>query len=238
MSRARVSAWLVLGGLVLAGAAEAGQSVSSGRPAAGTGSALTQDLPFAFDGPPPPVPPAVITRDESGRATVRAGRLTSPIRLDGRLDEAVYTSVPPMSGFIQMEPQPGLPATQKTEVWVLFDGDHVYVTVRCWESHPERMVVNDMRRDGASVFRSEHVVFVFDTFYDRRNGLIFAVNAIGGRADGQLTNERQYNRDWNTSGMSRWAGSRGAGRPSSPSRSSHFGTGPGAPRFGASTWNV
>ena len=86
-------------------------------------------LPFAFDGPPPPAPPAVIARDASDRVTVRAVRLTAPLRLDGQLDEAVYTSVPPMSDFIQVEPQGGSPATEQTEVWVSFDDDHVYVVV-------------------------------------------------------------------------------------------------------------
>ena len=63
MSRACASVWLVLGGLVLAGAVEAGQSVSSVLPPARTATALAPDLPFAVDGPPPPVPPEVITRD-------------------------------------------------------------------------------------------------------------------------------------------------------------------------------
>src|SRR5258706_16365032 len=84
-------------------------------------SATTQrliDLPADFDGPAPPISPAVISRDESGRATIRAVRATAPMRIDGRLDEALYTSVPPISDFIQQEPQEGSPATEKTEVWV------------------------------------------------------------------------------------------------------------------------
>src|SRR5262245_15379008 len=65
-----------------------------------------------IDGPPPPVPPAGISRDPTtGRATLRAFRLTDPLRIDGRLDEAVYTEVLPISDFIQMEPHAGSPAT-------------------------------------------------------------------------------------------------------------------------------
>ncbi len=37
----------------------------------------------------------------------------------------------------------------------------------------------------------------FDTFYDRRNGFIFHANPLGGMADGLVTDERDYNRDWN-----------------------------------------
>ena len=75
-----------------------------------------------FDGPPAPVAPEVITREAAtGRATIRAVRLTEPLRVDGRLDEAIYSSVPAMSDFVQMEPSAGSAATEKTEVWILFD---------------------------------------------------------------------------------------------------------------------
>ena len=78
---------------------------------------------LASGAPPLPVPPAVISRDAAGHATVRAVRLSQPIHVDGRLDEEVYATVPAMSDFIQNDPQEGAPATEKTEVWVLFDRD-------------------------------------------------------------------------------------------------------------------
>ena len=107
-------------------------------------SAVAQDAPdvdppLTFDGPPPPVPPEVISRDASGRTTVRAVRLTTPLRLDGRLDEELYQTVPSMSGFIQGEPQAGAPATQQTEVWMFFDDEDVYFGLRCWEAHMDRV---------------------------------------------------------------------------------------------------
>ena len=150
-----------------------------------------------IDGPVPPLAPEVISRDARGRATIRAVRLMAPLELDGRLDEAVYTSVPPMSDFIQQEPQEGSAATEKTEVWVFFDSDRVYVSFRSWESDPAQMVANEMRRDNFGVFRNANVAFVLDTFYDRRNGVEFIVNPLGGRMDGQITDERLYNGDWN-----------------------------------------
>ena len=106
--------------------------------------------------------------------------------------------MPPISDFIQVEPQEGAPATEKTEVWVSFDDDYVYVSFRCFESEPTRVVANEMRRDGNNLWQGNDVVgFVFDTFYDRRNAFQFIVNPIGGRIDGQITNERQWNGDWN-----------------------------------------
>ena len=152
---------------------------------------------LVIDGPPPPVAPEVIARDERQRVTVRAVRLTAPLALDGRLDEDAYARVPPMSGFIQQEPQEGSPATERTDVWMFFDDDRVYLSFRCWESEPERLIVNEMRRDNMNIFRNDNVAFIIDTFYDRRNGVEFVVNPAGGRMDGQITNERFYNGDWN-----------------------------------------
>ena len=57
--------------------------------------------------PPPPLPPATISRSADGGAIVRAVRISEPLTLDGRLDESVYTSVPPIRDFIQQEPREG-----------------------------------------------------------------------------------------------------------------------------------
>ena len=225
---------LLLGGLLLARAAHAGQSAAP--PSASAESDAGVDLPFAFDGPPPPVAPAVITRDAAGRATIRAVRLTSPLRLDGQLDEAVYEDVPPISDFIQIEPHAGEPATQKTEVWVMFDRSHVYVTVRCWESHPERMIVNEMRRDNATSIATTTSPSCFDTFYDRRNGVSSSINADrrpGRRADHQRA-AVQHRLESGLGGRDRPVRRRLDGR-SSRSRSSRSATGRAARRSGAST---
>ena len=195
MNRVRSAAWLALWAVILAGSVEAGQgAVPAGSSAA---SAELASIPFSFDGPPVPLPPEVISRDTSGHATIRAVRLTAPLRLDGRLDEPVYASVPSISDFIQQEPIEGSPATEKTEVWLFFDRDNVYVAARCWETHPERRVAREMRRDNPAIIQGDHVSFMFDTFYDRRNGVFFNIGPTGGRMEGQFINERQVNLDWN-----------------------------------------
>ena len=151
-----------------------------------------------IDGPPPPLAPDVMSRDAQGRATIRAIKLNQEIVVDGALDEAVYTTVPSFGGFIQMEPTAGAPATERTEMWVLFDDTNLYIVGRLWDSAPEsEWVVNEMRRDSNNLSQNEGVGILLDTYYDRRNGLFFTVSPIGGRADGEVTNERGYNRDWN-----------------------------------------
>ena len=73
------------------------------------------------------------------------------MKIDGRLDDAVYAEVPPITDFIQQEPDEGAPATERTEAWVMFDDDNLYVACRCWDTHPERIVANDMRRDSSNL---------------------------------------------------------------------------------------
>jgi hypothetical protein len=154
-------------------------------------------LPMPIFGPPPPIAPATSARDAAGRLTIRAVRLATPLRVDGKLDETVYAEVPAVSGFIQIDPKTGAPATQKTEFWVFFDDDNLYAVVRAHEANLEGMIANELRRDAFVITQNEYVNFAFDTFYDRRNAQIFVIAPTGGRMDGQLTSERQYNGDWN-----------------------------------------
>ena len=185
---------IVIWGFLLVTPGVAGQTETSDAVV----NSIPISLPQERGGPPVPVLPNVISRDESGGITVRAVRVTSPIRIDGRLDERVYETLIPASDFIQLEPYPDTPATEKTDVWVLFDNENVYVTFRCWETQPERLVGNDMRRDNPIAFTGNDAIGIaLDTFDDRRNGVIFTVNPVGGRNDLQFTNEGQVNLDWN-----------------------------------------
>src|SRR5215207_3949518 len=67
----------------------------------------------------------VVTRDGSGQTIIRATRVSTPPRIDGRLDDAVYREVPPIMGFIQQEPREGEPVTEATQAWVMFDDDNI-----------------------------------------------------------------------------------------------------------------
>jgi len=143
-------------------------------------------------------PIIVMTRGGDGSTTVRAVRIDAPLRIDGALDEDLYRRVSPMTGFIQIEPDDGQVASERTELWLAFDADNVYVSFRVWDSQMDRLVATEMRRDNGILWSgNDNVVFVFDTFNDRRSALSFTVNALGGRADGQVINEKQFNPDWN-----------------------------------------
>ena len=163
-----------------------------------TGGASAMAPRVLIDGPPAPVAPATVTRDGSGRVTMRATRLPQPLRLDGVLDEGFYEGVPPVDGFLQQMPLEGAPATERTEAWVFFDEENVYISARLWDSAPEsRWVANEMLRDSFQLVMNEYFGIALDTFYDRRNGLNFMINPLGGFGDYQITDESNPNIDWN-----------------------------------------
>ena len=152
----------------------------------------------AIDGPPDPEAPATMNHDANGRATVRAVRLDVPFQLDGTLDEAVYATVPPMTDFIQQQPDAGAPASEATDAWIFYDDEAIYVAARLWESVPEsQWIANEMQRDSPQLISNDGFIAVFDTYYDRRNGFAFRVNPIGGFSDIQVTDEVHRNSDWN-----------------------------------------
>jgi hypothetical protein len=162
-------------------------------------SAAAAEPSAPFDGAPPPVPPAVITRAEDGRVTVRATRIAQPPRIDGALDDELYTLIEPANGFLQQEPYEGQPATEDTDIWVTFDDENVYVGGRCWDSaSPDRWVTTEMRRDYTNITQNENVSVVFDTFHDKRNGFFFQTTPLGAIRDQIFTDEGNQNTSWNT----------------------------------------
>ncbi len=142
--------------------------------------------------------PAVITRATGGQATVRAIRLSAPLTLDGVLDEDVYTREAPFGGLIQVAPDAGAPATERSDLWITYDDRNIYLTCRCYDSAPPaEWVVNELRRDTGGLRNNEHIGILFDTFYDRRSGFAFYTNPLGARADYSVVDEGGSNSDWN-----------------------------------------
>ena len=151
-----------------------------------------------IDGPPPPVPPDVMTRDTMGAVTVRAIKLGRGLRLDGKFDEPGYDQVLPVTGLVQQVPNEGAPASEKTEVWIMFDETDLFVGARLWDSAPSsEWVVNEMRRDAFQTFWNENFRICLDTLYDLRSGVGFYTNPLGALSDQQFVNEGAPNQDWN-----------------------------------------
>ncbi|MEW6320622.1 MAG: DUF5916 domain-containing protein [Acidobacteriota bacterium] len=131
-----------------------------------------------------------------GRRRVVAVEATTPIVVDGVLDEEVWRRAEPATGFVQSDPREGEPATEQTEVRVAYDGDDLYIAALCRDSDPAGIVINEIRKDFSGREQDSFEVLL-DTFADRRNGFVFATNARGAKADTQIANEgREVNPNW------------------------------------------
>jgi hypothetical protein len=136
-----------------------------------SGSALAGQLSTADSGPP----------------IIRAIRLNPDenITVDGRLDEAVWARADSATDFIQFDPRNGEPATEGTDVRVVFDQDSLYIGAEFFDSDPSGLLGNQMLRDG-SLSADDRFMWVLDPFYDQRSGYFFEINPMGAMGDAQL----------------------------------------------------
>jgi len=117
--------------------------------------------------------------------TMQALRLgeADVIRLDGLPDEAVWERVQPATGFLQRDPNNGDPATERTEVRIVYDADRLVLSVICFDTEPERVLGNQMQRD-RSFEADDRFMWTIDTFLDGRTGYYFEINPAGAMGDG------------------------------------------------------
>jgi hypothetical protein len=133
---------------------------------------------------------------------VRAGRTDSEIKIDGRLDEAAWMSADMISDFRQEEPNEGQPASERTEIRVLFDDKNIYFAVRASDSEPAKINARELVRD-ASFSNDDKVEILLDTFHDKRNAFRFTVNPLGTQQDALITDEgRDVNLSWDAAWIS------------------------------------
>jgi hypothetical protein len=134
--------------------------------------------------------------DQAPFLEVRAARVSSPPKIDGRLDDPVWASAEPARDFVQREPREGQPASEKTAVRILYDSERIYFGVMCFDSEPGRIVANEMRRD-AELQGDDRFVVALDTFNDHRNAVLFATNPLGAQMDALVRDEgASLNTDW------------------------------------------
>jgi hypothetical protein len=113
---------------------------------------------------------------------VRAVQLQEPIRLDGKLDEAVWHTAPPATGLRQSQPHSGDSATQRTEVRFAFDDAALYVGARMYDDSGARGVRTRLVRRDADM-NSDYLEVIFDTYHDHIGRLFFQVNPSGVKQD-------------------------------------------------------
>ena len=127
-------------------------------------------------------------RDEPPRPSVTAIRLADgeSITVDGRFDEPVWQRAIPAANFKQQIPQNGEPPTEATEVRIVFTRDALYMGVTCFDSEPDKLLGNTMKRD-EGLRADDRFIWEFDTFLDARNGYYFEMNPSGLMADSLMS---------------------------------------------------
>jgi hypothetical protein len=141
----------------------------------------------------------------------RAVRAEERPLVDGDvLGDPSWAGVPALTEFWQTAPEAGAPASQPTEVRIVYTDDTLYFGVVCRDSDPDGIVVNESRRD-SPLDDTDSFQIILDTYRDGQNGFVFGTNPAGLEYDGQVTNEGQgggvslgsslggFNKNWDAS---------------------------------------
>jgi hypothetical protein len=148
-----------------------------------------------------PATPNAVPQTE--KPVARAIRASQSPKVDGVLDEAEWQSAPAIDQFVQQEPQEGQPATDRTEVRVLYDEGHLYIGVKAYSSIG--VTATEMRRDADRLFDEDNFQVILDTFHDSRNGYMFLTTPLGAKLEQQIFDEGEgggrgttanVNRNW------------------------------------------
>jgi Domain of unknown function (DUF5916)/Carbohydrate family 9 binding domain-like len=127
-----------------------------------------------------------------------AVRVLEAPRIDGVLDDQMWHQAAPLTDFVQAEPLEGQPASEQTDVRVLYDGTAIFIGVRLHDGDPSQIVITDMSRD-AGLDNQDSFQVIFDTFQDRQNGFVFGTNAAGAQYDAQVRNQGDPATSWDGS---------------------------------------
>lgn len=118
-------------------------------------------------------------------------RLTTPIILDGRLDEAAWDRVPPLP-FVVYQPVFRGEATERTEVRVAYDDEYLYVGARLFVTDPSYIRGDSFERDDWDS-EGDFLNVLIDTFNDNETGVSFSTTPTGIRLDSEITNDAEGN---------------------------------------------
>ena len=131
-------------------------------------------------------------------SAINASFITEHIKLDGNLNENAWKEAIHIDNFIQREQAVGEPATEKTEIAILYDKNNLYIGLWCFQNDPSTIQAKSMQRD-FDYKAEDNFKIVISTFNDGRNGYLFITNPNGARADAQVYGPTaiEVNSDWN-----------------------------------------
>jgi hypothetical protein len=94
-----------------------------------------------------------------------------PPRLDGTLNDPIWGTAPAVTDFRQREPLETQPATEKTEVHILYDSRHVYFGVHRYDHDPKAIIATQLRQD-LSQDLDDNFAIVIDPTLSHRSALL------------------------------------------------------------------
>ena len=124
---------------------------------------------------------------------IQAVRASEPAEIDGLLTEKAWRGES-RSDFIQSDPVDGGTPTEKTEIWVAYDDNSLYVAAFLHDSEPQSIKKLLGRRD--DMVDSDWFMFAVDPYDDHRTGYQFAVNPAGSIMDMTLYNDVNSDDTW------------------------------------------
>ena len=136
-------------------------------------------------------------RQQASAPQIRSHRIVmmdAKIRVDGRLDEPVWTKIQPITEFVQSDPNQGAPASERTEAYLYYDRDALYFGFKCYDSEPSKIVARLATHDART--HSDSVNIFLDAFGDRRTGYLFSVNARGVQYDALVSEAAGFDSTW------------------------------------------
>ena len=133
--------------------------------------------------------PQVETRAAEAAEAVRVDHAP---KLDGTLNDPLWQSAIPITEFRQQEPHEGQPATERTEVRILYTRHAVYFGIHCFDSDPSRVIASELRRD-VSQDLDDHFEILIDSNHNRRGAYVFQINPLGTQIDGLIVEEQRDN---------------------------------------------
>src|SRR5438552_10821660 len=141
------------------------------------------------------------------RYVIPAVRIDQAPRLDGVLDDQVWQKAAVIQEFTQQEPREGAPASERTEVRVLYDGRSLLIGVHAFDANPQGIVATEMRRDSDRLLDEDNFELIVDTFDDSRNGYMFVTTPLGAKLEQQISEEGEGNLRGTNSNVNRnWDG--------------------------------
>ncbi len=127
----------------------------------------------------------------------RAVRVANRPVIDGVIDEDVWKEANVVTDFHQIRPGDGTTPTERTELYVIYDDDAMYIAARMFDSEPHLISAPTIRH-GQGLGNDDRLVVILDPFNSRRAGYRFETNLNGVRHDALYQTTSNFSADWNT----------------------------------------